>query len=231
MTFVLIPGAGGDASYWQLVVDELQRRGHEALAVELPTYDDTKDIAGYADAVVASIGGRTDVILVAQSMGGFTVPLVCARVPVRVVVLVNAMIPRAGERPGDWWANTGQDAARREMDVRDGRDPDAGFDPRVVFLHDVPQTVIDSAPPPKRQSDTPFTSAVSSPPWPDIPTRVLAGRDDRFFPLDFQRRVARERLGITPDEMPGGHLVALSRPLELADRLLAYQAELTHRGD
>ncbi|WP_337308891.1 hypothetical protein [Candidatus Aeolococcus gillhamiae] len=31
---------------------------------------------------------------------------------------------------------------------------------------------------------------------------------------------------ITPDEMPGGHLVALSRPAELCDRLEAHQAEL-----
>jgi len=62
--------------------------------------------------------------------------------------------------------------------------------------------------------------------WPDVPTRVLAAREDRFFAVEFQRRVARERLGITPDEMPGGHLVALSRPRELAERLEAYRAEL-----
>jgi hypothetical protein len=30
-------------------------------------------------------------------------------------------------------------------------------------------------------------------------------------------------LDIAPDEMPGGHLVALSRPKELADRLEAYR--------
>jgi hypothetical protein len=38
--------------------------------------------------------------------------------------------------------------------------------------------------------------------------------------------VAEERLGITPDEMPGGHLVALSHPVELADRLEAYRREV-----
>lgn len=54
------------------------------------------------------------------------------------------------------------------------------------------------------------------------PTRVLAGRDDRLFPLEFQRRVAADRLGLEVDEMPGGHLVALSRPGELADRLVGY---------
>jgi pimeloyl-ACP methyl ester carboxylesterase len=51
---------------------------------------------------------------------------------------------------------------------------------------------------------------------PDTPTRVLICRDDRLFPLHFLRRVARERLGITPDEIDGGHTPALSRPHELA---------------
>jgi hypothetical protein len=47
----------------------------------------------------------------------------------------------------------------------------------------------------------------------------VVGRDDRLFPAVFQRRVARERLGIDTDEIDGGHMVALSRPRELADRL------------
>lgn len=62
--------------------------------------------------------------------------------------------------------------------------------------------------------------------WPDVPTRVLLCRDDRLFPASFLRRVARERLGITPDEIDGGHTPALSRPKELTDRLVAYAAQL-----
>jgi hypothetical protein len=50
-----------------------------------------------------------------------------------------------------------------------------------------------------------------------------------MFPLDFQRRIARERLGIEIDVIDGGHMVALSNPAELANRLetyrLAVQAE------
>jgi pimeloyl-ACP methyl ester carboxylesterase len=51
---------------------------------------------------------------------------------------------------------------------------------------------------------------------------VLTGRDDRFFPLAFQQRVARERLNLTVDQIPGGHLAALSRPKELAEQLLSF---------
>jgi hypothetical protein len=62
-----------------------------------------------------------------------------------------------------------------------------------------------------------------------VPTRFLLCRDDRFFPADFQRRVVRDRLGIVPDEMDGGHLPALARPRELVRRLEAYRAELSRR--
>jgi pimeloyl-ACP methyl ester carboxylesterase len=231
MTYVFIPGAGGDGSYSHLVAAELRRRGHETIAVDLPADDDGADIPDYADVVVEAIGDRRDVILVAQSMGGFTAPLVCEHVPVRMIVLLNAMIPAPGERPGDWWTNTGQAAARREKDRRDGRDPDADFDVATVFLHDVPRDVVEQGARRARpQSNTPFTSSWTPPSWPDIPTRVLIGRDDRFFPAEFQRRVAQERLRITPDEIAGGHLAALSHPLELADQLEAYLAELDRGG-
>ena len=61
--------------------------------------------------------------------------------------------------------------------------------------------------------------------WPTVPTKVLLCRDDRLFPASFVRRVSRERLGITPEEIDGGHTPALSRPAELAARLLGYAAE------
>jgi hypothetical protein len=60
----------------------------------------------------------------------------------------------------------------------------------------------------------------------DVPTRFLLCRDDRMFPAGFMRRVVRERLGITPDEVDGSHCVALSRPKELAERLESYRTEL-----
>lgn len=67
--------------------------------------------------------------------------------------------------------------------------------------------------------------------WPDVPTRVVAGRDDRLFPATFQRRVAGERLGVAPDEIPGGHLVALAQPVALADLLEAYAADRSASSD
>jgi phenylalanine-4-hydroxylase len=55
---------------------------------------------------------------------------------------------------------------------------------------------------------------------------VPGGRDDRMFPATWMREVVRERLGIEPDEIDGGHCPALSRPHELAERLEMYRGEL-----
>ena len=54
---------------------------------------------------------------------------------------------------------------------------------------------------------------------------MIAAADDRFFPLEFQKRVARERLNAEVEVVPGGHLVALSKPEELAVRLLHFGRE------
>jgi len=69
------------------------------------------------------------------------------------------------------------------------------------------------------QSGTPFEKPWPLEAWPDVPTRFLLCRDDRFFPAEFQRRVVSDRLGIPVEEIPGGHLVALSRPREVAEKL------------
>src|SRR4051812_43075492 len=100
MTFVLIPGAGGEAWFWHLLVAELERRGRRAVAVDLPAGDEQAGWAEYADAVVAAASGADSPVLVAQSMGGFTAPLVVGPLRARLLVLVNAMIPVPGETGG-----------------------------------------------------------------------------------------------------------------------------------
>jgi pimeloyl-ACP methyl ester carboxylesterase len=210
-TYVLVHGAGSDSWYWHLVSPRLHALGHDVVSVDLPCDDDGAGLQEYADAVVDAIGDRRDLIVVAQSLAGFTAPLVCNRLPVTQLVLVAAMVPMPGESPGEWWVNTGHEF------------PDP-FDAQVVFAHDLPSELatasLDHV---REQSATPFEKPWPLDAWPDVPTRFLLCRDDRFFPAEFQRRVVQERLGIVPDEMGGGHLVALSRPEELVERLEAYR--------
>jgi pimeloyl-ACP methyl ester carboxylesterase len=212
---VLIHGAGSDAWYWHRVTPLLEARGQTVVAPSLPCDDDSAGLAEYADTVLRAIGTRRDLILVAQSMAGFTAPLVCERVHVDLLVLLAAMIPLPGEKPGDWWKNTGHET-------------DGPFDVKHTFFHDVPPDVTAEAfrRGAKQQSDTPFQKPWPLRAWPQVPTKFLLCREDRFFPAPFMRRVVKERLGFTPDEMEGGHLVALSRPAELVERLEAYRARL-----
>ncbi|HEU4658369.1 MAG TPA: alpha/beta hydrolase, partial [Capillimicrobium sp.] len=190
-----------------------------------PADDPAYGLGDYARLVVEAIGDRTGgpVVLVAQSMGAFVAPLVAQRTPVARIDLVCPMIPAAGESAAEWWAATGQTDAYAAYAEELGRQADAPFDLRWGFFHDVPPEVVERimAAGERHQSDTPFEEPWPLDAWPDVPTRVLAGRLDRLFPLPFLRRLARERLGIEPDVIDTGHLPALARPQELAAWIVA----------
>lgn len=228
----MIPGAGGAGWYWHRVVPLLEAAGHQAVAIDLPADDENAGLPEYADLAAAAAGrdgaaGGSgtpgDTVVVAQSLGGFTAPLVCDRVPVDLLVLLNAMIPAPGEKAGDWGDTVGADAARDAAAQAGGYPP--GFDLETYFLHDVPPDIAAAGEPyQKPEAEIAFSQPCDIKQWPDVPTRVVAGRDDRFFPVALQRRVARDRLGLDTDEVPGGHLAALSYPAALAERLLVYLA-------
>jgi pimeloyl-ACP methyl ester carboxylesterase len=149
------------------------------------------------------------VVLVAQSLGGFTAPLVAAKVPLGSLIFVNAMIPAPGETPGQWWDNTGWARARVAAAEKGGYGTE--LDLAAYFLHDVPPEIAVAGEPHQRpEADIVFESACDFSEWPSIPIRVAAGADDRFFPAGFQQELARQRLGIETDILPGGHLIALS---------------------
>jgi pimeloyl-ACP methyl ester carboxylesterase len=138
-TFVLIHGAGDSSWYWHLVEPELQQREHEVVTMDLPCDDDAAGLDEYVDAVVDAIGERRDLVVVAQSFGGFTAPLVCERVPVDLLVLLAAMIPALGERPDDYWANTGYQTPRLDQfDKPEGMSDEDAWT-IAAFYHDVPR--------------------------------------------------------------------------------------------
>lgn len=212
------------ASYWHRVALLLEQARQEAIAIDLPGDDAGASLSDYADIVVRAIEKRAKVILVAQSLGGFTAPLVCARAAIRMLVFVNAMIPLPGETAGAWWGNTGSAQARIAAAKRGGYSTE--FDLHTYFLHDVPEAVLRAGPARQReQTDAIFQYPCEFERWPQIPIHVVASADDRFFPLEFQRRVARERLDKDVSVVPGGHLAALSHPRDLADLLLCFERQ------
>ena len=218
--YVLIPGAGGSAWYWSRVAARLESAGHTAVAVDLPGDDEAAGLPEYTDLACAALAGHPGTVLVAQSLGGFTAAMAAERTPPRAIVLVNAMIPRPGERAGEWWDATGSGPARVAAAERCGYPVE--FDVQTYFLHDVDPAVAAAGEPFQRpEADAVFTSACDFTAWPDVPVHVVSGAADRFFPVEFQQRIARERLGVEPDVLPGGHLIALSQPDAMSKYLAA----------
>jgi pimeloyl-ACP methyl ester carboxylesterase len=218
-TFVLIHGAMGRASHWRLVAVELEGRGHDVVAMDLPC-DQEVGLDAYVAAVVDAIGDRRGgLVLVAQSLAGLIAPLVAAQVPVELMVLVTAMVPRPGESGGEWWVNTGHQQAVAAQGLSDDS-------PETLFTHDVPADVLAGLEPPRPQTGTLFEKPWPLDAWPGVPTRYLLCRDDRFFPPEWMRTIVKERLGIEPTEIPGGHCAYLSHPGALADALLRCWVEV-----
>jgi pimeloyl-ACP methyl ester carboxylesterase len=214
--FLLVPGAQATGRHWVHVAAALRGMGHEALAPDLPA-GPAADLAACAAACSAAAGEHGDVVVAGHSLGCFTAPLAAERIGARLLVLVCPMIPAPGESAAGWWDATGWEEGRRAAglppDVDDDRD----------FLHDVSPWRAAEV---RRDAERPGPAGMWEdrwplPAWPDVPTRVLLCRGDRVFPAAFVRRVARDRLGVTPDEMGGGHLPAMARPGELAARLAA----------
>lgn len=228
--FVLVPGAGGSGWYWHRVVAELARRGHQAIAVELPGSDPDAGLDEYRQLIIeAARDLDAPVTLVAQSLGAFSAPLACEQMAVEQLVLVNPMIPKPGETAGQWWEAVDWVGAARAAAQRDGRPEPEVTDLETLFFHDLPPELaaaMRSTSEAAGEGPAVFLQPWPLRGWPAVATRVLAGRDDRFFPLSLQRRVARERLGLDVEELPGGHLLALSRSAALAERICRTQPKV-----
>ena len=196
-TFVLVPGAGGNASYWAELVPELETRGHAAIAVDIREDDPALGLPEYADAVEAAIGARRDVVLVAQSLGGFTAPMVARRARCGMIVLLNAMIPRPGETPGAWWDAVGWAEAGRPPPAPVATRPSSTWT-RTSCTTSRPTCCARQAQldPPREPSDTPFGQPCD--------VRALARRPDQG--------ARRPRRPVLPGRVPAPRGAGAARP-------------------
>lgn len=214
-TFALIHGGGSTSWDWHLVGPLLAAAGHEVVAVDLPIEDASAHLSDYARTVIDAIGNRGHVIVVGHSLGGFSAPLVAEEIRADGLVYLAGMIPMPGESFMQWWAGTRHD----HESVND--------DPEVSFFNGVPKALADEARRRERDQDGAWFSL----PWPahahpDVPTRAIVCTNDQFFPPPFMRRLIRERLGIAPIEIPGGHYAPLSEPAAVAAVLVAFADEV-----
>lgn len=216
-TYALIHGAGDVGWYWHLVERELRGRGHRTVAPDLPIENDDASLLDNAQVVLDAIEATHDegeLVVVAQSYGGYIAPIVADLAKADRLILVAAMIPRPGETADEMWRATAWQMPPQEQSGATG-----------VFYHDVdPALAAEAMSRERRQSETTGREPWPLPAWPDLPTHFIVCRDDRFFRADWLRGVVRDRLGIEPDELDCGHTPALSRPRELVELMESYRA-------
>lgn len=222
--YLLLHGAASTGWIWHRIEAGLREHGHRVVAPDLPCADPAAGLEAYTQTALDAtrVFGSEPVVVVAQSLAGMIAPMVATRRPVSRIVLVAAMIPRPGESANGWAAATGQQGAQAALLARLGIPLEARYDPELVFVHDLdPALRAEAARHVPEQQLTPTTDPCPITRWPAVPTHVVAARDDRFFPLEFMRRQSRDRLGVEPDTIPGGHLAVLSHAPHLVERLLA----------
>lgn len=223
-TFVLVHGAFHGAWCWERLVPELEARGHETVAMDLPCEDGSATFETYAGVVLAATRDVDDgFVVVGHSLGAMTIPLVAAARAVETLVFLCPVIPNFSGMPWDdappMEAPGAFDAVVRHEDGTMTL-PSADV-ARDVFYHDC--SVEDAQWAFERLRTQNSTSLWATPyplsRWPESRKVAIACTDDRVVTAEHLRKVCPERLGVEPIELPGDHSPFLSRPGELAEVL------------
>jgi pimeloyl-ACP methyl ester carboxylesterase len=196
--------------------------GHQGVAVDLRMDDVSTDLTACAHGVAEQLAGEDVELLVGHSIAGTFLPLAAALVRPRLTVFLCAMVPVAGQSLAD------QQAADPSMvcfpyDMimdEQGRTlapPDVA---RALYYSDCSDDVVAAAVARLRpQAGTIRSSVFPEDGWPHISAAYVICTEDPVVSPEWSRRVARDRLGVEPLELPGGHSPMLSRPHQLAELL------------
>lgn len=224
--FLLLHGACHGGWCWDGVAQILRAAGHRTTAPDLPCSDLSAGLEATADAAVASLlDDHDDVVVVAHSLAALIAPLVVNRVQARRMVILAGIVgaPRASLE-----SLAAEDADRDgplgEADLEYDAEGRFRFSPagaRRVLYHDCPAEVAASAIARLRFQRSMWTDVAPFDTWPDVETVSIICAADRVVNPAWSNRVARQRLGVEPLELPGGHSPFLSRPRPLAELLLA----------
>jgi pimeloyl-ACP methyl ester carboxylesterase len=218
-TFGLVHGGGLGAWCWDRLLPELEARGHTAATVDLTPEDQSAGAARCAEVISQAFADHADLVLVGHSIAGLIIPLVAAQRPVQRLVFLHALLPRPG-----------QSLVEQLGDEPDMFNPEM-FTAQAPFwedealaihflLHDCPPEIAHDAFRRLRPEPGVLGREVTPlPTWPDVPCAYIVCTDDRTATPAWARRAARERLGVEPIEIPGGHCPFLSRPAQLAGAL------------
>ena len=217
--FVLIHSTGQSAAGWDRLVHELERRGSEGYAIDLPNDRPQLRTDDYARFVTERFSVLRRPVVVAHSGSGPLLPAIAAALQASRQVWLAAWVPDpAASFHADVRATVG-DAFNPDWI---GKDPIADSDVAAHFLyHDCDEEALAWALTTRREF---YPSAVYDEHvtlYDGAPSSYIAAADDRTIRPSWQDRMSRERLGIEPTRIDAGHCPNVSRPADLAELLLA----------
>ena len=227
-TVVLVHGAWGGSWCWERVVPLLERRGVQAIAVDLPSVGadsadplDLSDDAAAVARVLDETGGTF--VLCGHSYGGMVVTVAAAgRSDVSQLVYLCAFMPDAGE---SLFALTGDGLAPWIDVLEDGRTiPDLVHRAEVGYADCDEETRAGAIARLRPQVASPFAEVVVTAAWRTIPATYVVCTEDESLPPEVQRNVFGPRAGQVV-ELVSSHAPFFSQPERVAE-LLADAAEL-----
>ncbi len=224
--FLLLHGACHGGWCWDSVAPILHAAGHRTTAPDLPCNRLDAGLREYAGVAVAALPDAVDeVVVVGHSLGALVVPLVAHRVPTRRIVMLAGVVGA----PGRSLESLAAEDADRDLPLEDSdlefdaegrfRFSDAGA--RRVLYHDCPPKVADASIARLRFQRSMWREVADFDAWPGVETMSVVCAEDRVVDPGWSRRIARERLGVEPIDLQGGHSPFLTRPAALADELMA----------
>jgi pimeloyl-ACP methyl ester carboxylesterase len=232
-TFALIHGAWHGAWCWEPLIPELERRGHQAVAIDLPCDDPAATTMDNAKLVADSLtdangdAGDDDVVVVGHSLGGITAVVVPLLRPVRKVVMLAALVPRPGRTLGEVMSSE-PDTITEEFNAVPRHVGERGaswWNPDIAapFFYRAcdPATAQWAASKLRTQVWTTSREPCPLDKWPDCEFASIVCTEDELLTPSWSRRIARDVLHVDPIELPGGHFPMLSIPTQLADALTA----------
>jgi pimeloyl-ACP methyl ester carboxylesterase len=222
-TFGLVHGAWHGAWCWDLLVPELEARGHRGIPIDLPADDPDAGLEDYASIVTDALDGigGDELVIVGHSLGGLTAALVAGRRPTRALVYLCAFVPVPGQSlaviaphalvPGFGLAQISHDDGSSSWPT------DAAVE---TFFHDCePQVAAWAASKLRRQGWRIGGDRFPLDQLPEPATYVLCTEERAISPA--WSRARAEAVGAAVVELPGGHSPFLSRPAALAEVLSA----------
>lgn len=227
--FCLIHGSTQSSECWNLLIPELEKLGHKAIKVDLPTDKDTSGMQ-YAEAVVQELDeANEDVILVGHSVSGIFLPLVASLRQVHHLVYLASFLPLEGrsiveqmfDESFDMFEPSWAEAWAAATQI--GKDPIEDNELALNFLfHDCTPEVAEWALTIRRllHSEAVLNEVFSLQTYPnEVAHSYIVCINDRTINPEWAKRAAQEFLKVEAIELPSGHCLYLSRPNYLASVL------------